>query len=98
MNVLIADDDLMVLETIRKFVDFRGDNAFVAPNGPVAIDLLDEESVDLVITDIQMPGATGFDLLNAAKSRNLAVPVIIVTGYADLDRATQAVGSECLNH
>lgn len=91
MNVLIADDDLMVLETIRKYVDFRGDNAFTAPNGRIAIDMLKEQSVDLVITDIQMPEATGFDLLSAAKGRHPAVPVIIITGYADLGRATQAV-------
>ena len=91
MNVLIADDDVMVLRTIRKYVEFRGDVAYTAENGNRAIMLLKRESIDLVITDIQMPEATGFDLLNAAKGRSPVVPVIIITGYANLDRATQAV-------
>ena len=41
MNVLIADDDLMILRVIRKFVEFRGDVAYTAENGHRAIELLE---------------------------------------------------------
>ena len=51
MNVFIADDDLMGLETLRKYVDFRGDDAFTAPNGRIAMDVHNEKDIDLVITD-----------------------------------------------
>ncbi|MFT5369270.1 MAG: signal transduction histidine kinase/FixJ family two-component response regulator [Candidatus Latescibacterota bacterium] len=91
MNVLVADDDPMVLETLRKYIVFRGDTAHAVSDGYLAMADLKTKSFDLVLTDIQMPGATGFDVLQAVKATQPDVPVIIITGYGDMDLAIKAV-------
>lgn len=91
MTVLIADDDPMVLQTLEKYIAFRGDTAHVAANGYVALSDLGQHTFDLVVTDIQMPGASGFDVLKRVKETQPDVPVIIITGYGDMDLAIKAV-------
>lgn len=91
MNVLIADDDLMVLETLKQFVLHRRDTPLPARDGSEALTMLNAETIDLVITDVKMPGASGFDVLQAVKEKCPDVPVIIITGFADMDMAMQAV-------
>lgn len=91
MNILIADDDRMVLHTLTKYVTFRGDDVQTVSQGDLAVETLQKESFDLVITDIQMPGASGFEVLQTVKARQPDVPVIIITGFGDMDLAIKAV-------
>ncbi|MCZ6633662.1 MAG: response regulator, partial [bacterium] len=85
MNVLIADDDKLILETIRKYVDYRGDVSFLASDGSEALAVMKKESIDLVITDIQMPGISGFELMKTINEERPELPVIIITGYAEME-------------
>lgn len=91
MKILIADDDVMVLETLRKYLVFRGDQVQAISDGTDAIAAIETDVFDLVVTDIQMPGATGFDVLQAVKATQPEIPVIIITGYGDMDLAIKAV-------
>jgi signal transduction histidine kinase/FixJ family two-component response regulator len=91
MNVLIIDDEDNVREFLRRYLERRGNTVFSASDGEAGLRLLEECSLELVITDVQMPGISGLRVLQAVKDRQPEVPVIVVTGHADKDMAIQAV-------
>lgn len=89
-RVLLADDDRACLRTLADFLAEEGFDVATAENGTVAIELLEAEPYSLVITDLNMPGATGLDVLSFVKRRNLAIPVIIITANTDEEAHEQA--------
>ncbi|OGG45230.1 MAG: hypothetical protein A3F84_05845 [Candidatus Handelsmanbacteria bacterium RIFCSPLOWO2_12_FULL_64_10] len=91
MNVLIVDDEDLIRRAIQRYIERRGDVPLCAPDGRTGLRVLDEQPVDLVITDIQMPDMDGFQILRAVKDRHPEVPVIVITGYATKERAIQSV-------
>jgi len=62
-----------------------------ASNGREALDILDRETVDGVLLDLEMPDVDGFEVLKSLKSRGSSVPVIVYTGTGDFDRCVRAV-------
>ncbi len=90
-RVLVVDDaDEMrrVLTSILERYDFE---VLSAPDGVQACTLLNEEQLDVVVSDIRMPNMDGVALLKAAKEIDPDLPVILVTGAPELDSAIQAV-------
>jgi len=89
--VLIADDEP---EDLRFLVDIvRGDGFEVhsATNGVQASEFLDQHRFDLVITDLVMPGMSGFELMRLAHARNPEVICIALTGFGSLESAVDAL-------
>lgn len=85
-TILIVDDD----ENLRKTLVFdfmsRGFNTLEAANGTTAFEIAKTHKVDLVLSDVRMPGGGGIELLNRLKSVDPNFPVVIlVTGFADID-------------
>ena len=78
MKILIADDDEMTLGTLRKYLAFRGDRVQAISDGADAVALIGADVFDLVITDIRMPGASGFDVLKAVKAKQPDIPVRVM--------------------
>jgi DNA-binding NtrC family response regulator len=91
MNILIIDDEEIVLHTLERYIEYRGDTPLVALHGRAGLDILDEQAVDLVITDVNMPDMDGLEVLQAVSQKNPDIPVIIITAYADTDMAIRAV-------
>ena len=91
MKILIVDDETGILETLR--ILFRGEGFEVATAGTVAkaVELLEAEKPDLVLSDIRMPGATGLELLSQAGEIDPSLPVILMTAQASLQSAVRAV-------
>jgi two-component system chemotaxis sensor kinase CheA len=79
--VLVADDALLVRELQRSILEQAGYRVLVAEDGHAALGTLTRERVDLVLTDVEMPGMNGFDLTRAIRAhpdlQNL--PVVILT-------------------
>src|SRR5262245_40472194 len=92
-DVLIADDDPTVCELLAEFFRSRGLNVSTVTDGRGAVTALErsEGCYRLVLTDIGMPGADGFAVLTAARKANPNAYVVIITGYASLDSAINAV-------
>ncbi|MFY7992512.1 MAG: response regulator [Bacteriovoracaceae bacterium] len=83
--ILVVDDEFDLREIMASEFDFLGAKVFQAENVNAAIKILESNSIDLVISDIRMPGATGIDLLNAIKIKNIVVPpIVLITGFADI--------------
>ena len=80
-RILLADDEEIIRETVRDVLSGYGCEVTVARDGTTAIDQLAEASFDLVLSDIKMPGKTGYDVFAAAKNANANTPVILMTGF-----------------
>ncbi len=83
-TLLFVDDEKRVLSSMRAM--FRRDyHVFIADNGPEALEIIDRERIDVVISDQRMPKMTGVELLCTVKKRAPSVMRILLTGYADLE-------------
>ena len=91
MDILIIDDEEIVRRTLQRYIEHRGDTPYLAENGRVGLKLLQEQSIDLIITDVRMPDIDGMEVLHQVRDHHAEIPVIIVTAYADTDTAIQAV-------
>ncbi len=81
-RVLIADDEPDVRTLLREVCVARGFETMVVADGSSAIEALRASGpFDVVISDIQMPGADGFAVLDAARALSPDCPVILITGY-----------------
>jgi len=91
--ILIVDDDEMVTSFIRE--SLAGTNALTRSASRVdeALTLLRREKIDVVITDIHMPGASGFEMLAQIQTIDASIVVIIITGSRDLDLAVRVIRS-----
>ena len=80
-RLLIIDDDASVLEAIRETVLDLGYAADGAASGAEGLALFERGRYDAVLTDLRMPGLTGWDVLDAVQRRRPAMPVILITGF-----------------
>ncbi|MCS7190379.1 MAG: response regulator [Fimbriimonadales bacterium] len=90
-RVLIVDDDDLVRETLRFVLEDGGYRVYSAASGAEALRLLEREPIDIVLSDIFMPGMNGFDLLRQIRERAPETPVILITGYGNIEMAREAL-------
>jgi PAS domain S-box-containing protein len=82
--VLAVDDDALVLTNTAAMLEDAGHRVLLASSGRAALQLLSEGRVDIVITDFAMPEMTGAQLAEAAQAGWPGLPVLLVSGYAEL--------------
>lgn len=99
-KILVVDDEADLREIVSSELEFMGANVFTAENVTEAQKILKENKIDLVISDIRMPGGTGIDLLDHIKTQySTLLPVILITGFADItNEGAYALGAEALIH
>jgi two-component system response regulator HydG len=90
-KILVVDDSAPTLEVIQRNLEAAGYEVFSAPSVEEAIAFLEQNSVDLVITDIKMPKISGLDLLKYVKENIRATEIMIITGYPSIKGAVEAV-------
>jgi len=79
MLILIAEDDELILKTIEHKLLKEGHEVILTHNGKDAIETLKTKEVDLAITDIMMPFASGIEILSAIKTMGKQIPVIMLS-------------------
>jgi CheY-like chemotaxis protein len=82
-TILIVDDEPAVRDVVSKLVENEGYDAVLADSGESAFALLAKQSFDLVMTDLMMPGVTGWEVLDTVKQNNPRTKVVVFTGYID---------------
>lgn len=90
-NILVADDDRVLLELLDKVLRKLGFQVALAKNGKEAIDIVQKATPDVVLLDINMPGMDGIQALKEIKEQDADIEVVIITGYASLDSAVEAL-------
>lgn len=88
-SILVVDDEEYMLSLLRDIIESLGFRSVIASNGKQALKQLSRQDVNLVITDINMPGMTGIELLKEVKNQQPHIPVILITGYGK-ERAAEA--------
>lgn len=89
--ILVVDDDAFFRTFCSEALRQAGYAVLSASSGREALEVIDRELPALVLTDIFMPEMTGMELLESVKARHPAVDVVIMTGYASIDTAIQAL-------
>jgi DNA-binding NtrC family response regulator len=90
-RILVVDDAPTTLEVLQRNLTSQGYQVFTAPGVPEAINVLDTTPVDLVITDLKMPGASGLDLIRHVRENFKEIEVMMLTGYPTIESAVKAV-------
>ncbi len=90
-SILVVDDDPYVLESIATLLRSFGFSVTTCDNANSAIKEIQRTAVDVVLTDIKMPVLTGVDLLGMIHKFDPQIPVILMTAYAELDVAVDAI-------
>ena len=90
-SILVVDDELSMREFLKILFEKEGFTTITASNGNDAIELLGKNPIDLVISDIKMPGTGGLALLEHIKNTNSNIPVVLITAYASPEDAVSAM-------
>jgi len=90
-TILIVDDEKNIRDGLAEAFGMEGYAPLTASDGQEAMQLLEEQYIDLVITDLKMPKVSGMELLQHIKRRWQNVPVIIITAHGDISEAVSAM-------
>ncbi len=90
-TLLVVDDEPEHLESLRRLFEREGARVLTAPSAELALDVLRKETVELILCDLMMPGMSGQDLLRAARTLKSDADVVVMTAYATVENAVEAM-------
>ncbi len=90
-RLLIVEDEETLCESLKRVLSREGYAVDTAGSAEAAVEMLNDGTYDLIITDIILPGITGIELLKRIKERQPEQIVIITTAYASLETAVEAL-------
>ncbi|MBN1130331.1 MAG: response regulator [Chitinispirillaceae bacterium] len=90
-RILIVDDEPSICDILEKFLKKKGYEVSQASDGRKAMALVENNAIDLVVSDIKMPGMSGVELLQKIREKGKTMPVLITTGFPTLDTAIDAL-------
>jgi len=86
LRILLVDDEVSLLDVVGDMIDYIGHTCRKADGGPVALEILEKEEFDLVITDLGMPEVGGWEVAQFCRNKYPRMPVILISGWgAQLD-------------
>ena len=90
-NILVIDDEESMRDSCQQTLSRDGNRVEVAEDGSRGLAMLERESFDLVILDLKMPGLSGMEVLKKIRERDPEAMVIVITGYATVESAVEAM-------
>jgi signal transduction histidine kinase len=97
-KVLVADDEQVIRDLFYKFLTQQGYEVFTALDGLQAFNKIRENNLDLLIVDLKMPKMSGMELLDKIKELKKDLIIIVITGYATVDTAKEAIKQGCFDY
>jgi len=97
-KVLIVDDQNGIRVLLMEVFGSEGYQTFQASNGKMALEIVKNESPDLVLLDMKIPGMDGLEILKRVKEINRDIKVIMMTAYGELDMIKEAIELGALMH
>lgn len=90
-NVLFVDDERAILKTCQRLLRGGGLNVFIAEDGPAALDILAVEQMDIIISDVRMPGMDGHQLLRKVRELYPSTIRLLLSGHAEDKEIIRAI-------
>jgi DNA-binding NtrC family response regulator len=90
-SILVVEDEAKLRRLIELQLIDEGFHASMAPDAETALQLLNREHFDLIITDFKLPGMSGLEFLQAVKRANAVLPVVLMTAYGTVESAVDAM-------
>jgi len=90
-RILVVDDEESMLLMLKTFFTEKGYDCLTASNGAKALEILEKEKIDIVITDMRMPEMDGLDLLRNIKETHKNISAVIMTGFSEEYTTTEAL-------
>ncbi len=97
-RILVVDDEHEIREGLELLLSSEGYRVLLAESAQAGLAALDREPVDLLLLDVALPDRNGLDLLREIRSKDPALPVILITAYGSIDMARQAFKSGALDY
>jgi len=96
-NILIVDDENEITEILHEELIQKGYTIHIANSGNEAIKILNKEPIEILLTDIRMPGMDGIELMKTAKKNHEMLQCIVITGQGNYDLAIEAMKAGAIN-
>jgi DNA-binding NtrC family response regulator len=90
-KILVADDDAVIRKGVERILTAEGYEVETVSNGRAALDRLEQKQFKLLVTDLKMPGMSGLEVLQSIRICQPELPVVLMTGYAAIDNAVEAM-------
>ena len=97
-TILIVDDSIEMLEVLRRHLQSMNFTTFQCTNVNDAIGILNQTTIDLLITDLQMPGINGMELVKYTSEHFPSIPKLVITGHPSVSNAVEAVRSGAIDY
>lgn len=94
-NVLIVEDDKNLRKLIVTCLKKNNYNTYEATNGEDALEILDKNFTDLIITDIMMPKMDGFELVKELRESKYNIPILLITAKSDIEDKKMRFYARC---
>jgi len=91
LNILVVDDEQRFVDELEEFLKGKGFKIFSANHPVKAMSIIDEETLDIAVLDIRLPGMSGLELLEKIKSRKPEIEVIMISGHGDMNTVIDAM-------
>ncbi|HSH26947.1 MAG TPA: response regulator, partial [Wenzhouxiangella sp.] len=90
-RILVVEDDLSLAELLVEELEAEGWTVDAQPSAETALEIVDEFEPDLVVSDLQLPGMDGLDLLERLRRRHAPPAVLMISAYGTVERAVAAL-------
>jgi len=97
-RILIVDDEAVIREGVKRVLDRETCAVETCSSGYGAIELLQQKEYDLIISDLKMPGMSGIEVLKSVRTLQPHIPVILITGYASVETAVEAMKNGAVDY
>ena len=97
-KILVADDEQVVRDLFENFLTKQGYEVFTAVDGLDALSKIRDNNFDMLLLDLKMPVLDGMELIKKIKELKKDLIMIVITGYATLDTAKEALRQGCFNY
>ena len=97
-RILIVDDDAGQRSLLDSFLRSQGFETVPVASGEIALEVLRTQDINMMISDVRMPGLSGLETLRRARKEHSVLPVLLVTGYADVREAVGAMRDGAINY